>query len=352
MESRANSPEALAVTEAVRRFGTRVAVDEVSLRLRPGEIVAIVGPSGSGKTTLLRMVAGFDAPDAGTIAIDGRMVAGDGFWVPPERRGVGLVPQGDSLFPHLSVAENVAFGVGRDATRVAEMLELVGLGDRAGSDPAELSGGERQRVAVARALASRPTLTLLDEPFGSLDAALRVRLRADVADVLRRAGATALWVTHDQEEALSLADRVVVLRAGRVLQVGAPAELYWQPADAWTASFLGDVNVLPGQIDAHGAETALGRFALPDSTRRGVATIGLRPESIRLAPAPDGVASVAARSFRGRDTLYQISHPIVGTLLVQAPSFQVFAIGDPVSLSPVAGAQAFALPDPVVDSSA
>jgi iron(III) transport system ATP-binding protein len=340
-----NEAPALAIAGAVRRFGARVAVDHVSLELGTGELVAILGPSGSGKTTLLRLVAGFDVPDEGTVAIAGRPVAGDGAWVEPEHRGVGLVPQGDSLFPHLSVAENVAFGIGRDVERVGEVLELVGLRDRADSDPAELSGGERQRVAVARALAPRPALTLLDEPFSSLDAALRSRLRADVAEVLRKAGATALWVTHDQEEALSLADRVVVMRQGRVLQVGTPAEVYWAPVDAWTAAFLGELNVVPGTVEGDSVATALGRFELSSTTADGSGSVGLRPEAIGLEEAPGGRARVRARAFRGRDVLYEVDDPALGTIHVQTPSFDVLEVGASVRLFPVAGSHAIPLPD-------
>jgi iron(III) transport system ATP-binding protein len=342
--STGNGAAALAIAGAVRRFGARVAVDRVSLELRTGELVAILGPSGSGKTTLLRLVAGFDVPDEGTVAIAGRRVAGDGAWVEPERRGVGLVPQGDSLFPHLSVAENVAFGIGRDVDRVAEVLELVGLRDRADSDPAELSGGERQRVAVARALAPRPALTLLDEPFSSLDAALRSRLRADVAEVLRKAGATALWVTHDQEEALSLADRVVVMRHGRVLQVGTPAEVYWAPVDAWTAAFLGELNVVPGTVDGDSVTTALGRFELSSTAAAGSGSVGLRPEAIGLAAESGGSARIHARAFRGRDVLYEVDDPALGTIHVQTPSFDVLDVGATVRLFPVAGSHAIPLP--------
>jgi iron(III) transport system ATP-binding protein len=338
---------ALVVEGVVRRFGERAAVDGVSLELAPGELVAIVGPSGSGKTTLLRMVAGFEVPDAGTITIAGRTVAGGGAWVDPERRGVGLVPQGDSLFPHLSVAENVAFGVGRDVDRVGEVLELVGLRDRADSDPAQLSGGERQRVAVARALAPEPALILLDEPFSSLDAALRVRLRADVSEVLRATGSTALWVTHDQEEALSLADRVVVMRSGRALQVGTPAEVYWSPVDAWTAAFLGEVNVVPGRIDGGGVHTTLGRFVLSASAPDSVTAVGIRPEAIGLERAGGSEAVISTRAFRGRDVLYEVTHPTLGRLQVQTASFGVLDVGEPVRLFPLPGARAIPLADGV-----
>lgn len=336
---------ALSVVGVVCHFGARTAVDRVSLTVRTGEIVAVVGPSGCGKTTLLRLIAGFEVPTGGTVRIAGRTVAAAGTWVEPERRGVGLVPQGDSLFPHLSVAENVAFGVRRDAARVAEVLEVVGLADRAHSDPGDLSGGERQRVVLARALAPRPTVVLLDEPFSSLDAALRVRLRTEIAAVLRRAGSTALWVTHDQEEALGLADRVMVMREGRAIQVGSPTQLYWEPADAWTAGFLGDINVVPAQLDTDVAVTAIGRFALarvPSAAALDV--VGLRPETIILERCRLAPARVTARSFRGRDVLYEVTEPALGTLRVQTPPFEVLEIGDRVRLSPAPDARAITLP--------
>ncbi len=333
---------ALSVAGVTRRFPERLAVDAVSLHLDAGELVAVLGPSGSGKSTLLRLIAGFETPDAGTVAIGGVPVAGDGVWVEPERRRVGLVPQGDSLFPHLTVGENVAFGVGRDAQRVMEMLELVGLVDRVNSSPRELSGGERQRVALARALAPKPTLMLFDEPFSSLDAELRVRLRSEVSSVLRASGATTLWVTHDQEEALALADRVVLLRNGHVVQTATPTKLYWEPADAWTARFLGDLNVVPAAATASGVDTAIGVFGLSGSSTTG-GTVGLRPESITMHRRADATAQIAGREFRGRDVLYEVTHPVLGTVRVQRPSFELIDVGDRVQLQPAEGARAIPL---------
>ena len=326
----------LALAGVSRAFGARRAVDDVTLDVRAGELFALLGPSGSGKTTLLRLIAGFEAPDAGSVSIDGRCVAGPGAWVEPERRGVGFVPQGDTLFPHLTVAENVGFGVRRDPAKAMRALELVGLVDRAGSRPGELSGGERQRVALARALAPGPSLILLDEPFSSLDASLRGRLRTDVVEILRRAGATGLLVTHDQEEALGLADRVAILRSGRVVQCGMPTEVYWRPADAWTARFLGEVNVLPAELDGDGAATQLGRFATPwcGRARRGPAHVGIRPEQLLLEPGGPLDAVVAGRSFRGHDVMYELRHPAAGNLLVQLPSLELFDLGQRVKVVP------------------
>lgn len=326
-------------------FGARRAVDDVTLEVQRGEMFALIGPSGSGKTTLLRLIAGFETPQAGSVAVDGQLVAGNGAWTEPEHRGVGFVPQGDTLFPHLTVAENVAFGVRRDPERAQHALELVGLADRADSRPDELSGGERQRVALARALAPGPSLILLDEPFSSLDASLRGRLRADILDILRRADATGLLVTHDQEEALGIADRVAILRDGTLVQHGTPTEVYWKPADAWTARFLGEVNVLPAELDGCGsAATALGQFATPATNgRRGPCQLGIRPEQLLLVAG--GEAVVAGRSFRGHDVMYELRHPSIGNLLVQLPSLELFEPGQQVQIVPHERAAAAVLED-------
>ncbi|HVL95482.1 MAG TPA: ABC transporter ATP-binding protein [Solirubrobacteraceae bacterium] len=325
---------ALRLEGLTRRFGARTAVDDVTLDVRPGELFALLGPSGSGKTTLLRLIAGFEAPDAGRVEIAGRPVAGGRAWVEPECRGVGLVPQGDTLFPHLSVGENVAFGVRRDPGRALRALELVGLAGRAADRPGELSGGERQRVALARALAPGPSLILLDEPFSSLDAALRGRLRRDIVDVLDRAGATGVLVTHDQEEALGLADRLAVLHEGRVMQCGTPTDVYWRPADEWTARFLGEVNVFDAWLDGDGASTPLGRFAAPGGARHGRCQVGIRPEHLTLVPGDGGDAVVAGREFRGHDIMYELRHASAGSILVQLPSLELFDLGQQVRVVP------------------
>ena len=296
--------EALGIRKA---FGPVVAVHDGAVTVAPGELVAILGPSGSGKTTLLRVIAGLEVPDRGTVAIGGRQVAGPDVWVEPERRRVGMVFQDGALFPHLTVAANVAFGEPAPG-RVEECLRLVGLADRARSYPHELSGGERQRVALARALAPEPDVILLDEPFASLDASLRVALRAEVAAILRAAGASALLVTHDQEEALSLADEVVVMRDGRVEQSGTPEDLYDHPASRWVAEFLGDAEVLLGEVAGGQARCALGTFPGP-GVPDGPAEVIVRPESIRVFPAPGGGtdggvrARVLHRTFFGHDHL-------------------------------------------------
>ncbi|GGZ60310.1 ABC transporter [Streptomyces inusitatus] len=329
-----------ALTHAYGR-GDRV-LDGLGLTVPEGELAAVLGPSGCGKTTLLRVVAGFLVPDSGEVVVGGRVVSGPGAQVPPERRGVGIVAQEGALFPHLSVARNVAFGLrtaGRAErrARTAEMLELVGLGEYADRMPHELSGGQQQRIALARALAPRPALVLLDEPFNALDSALRAGLRSDIRGALRAAGATALLVTHDQEEALSVADRVAVIRRGRVVQSGTPQELYARPADPWVASFVGEAVLLPAALDGGHAATALGRVpltALPAGPAGGSATgtVVLRPEQLRLtAPTEDASARgrVAEVRYHGHDALVLVELPDGGpSVTVRAPGSLTVRPGD------------------------
>jgi iron(III) transport system ATP-binding protein len=291
-----------------KRFGRTRAVDGASLQVQDGQLVALLGPSGSGKTTLLRVLAGFEAPDGGRVEIGGRHVAGEGAWVEPEHRRVGMVFQDGALFPHLTVEGNVAFGASGPA-RAAECLELVGLADRARDFPHELSGGERQRIALARALAADPSVVLLDEPFASLDAGLRDSLRLQVREILKAAGTSALLVTHDQAEALSLAETVAVMRDGRVEQVGTPEEVYERPTSLWLAEFLGEADVLPGTARAGVVECELGRFGAP-AQLAGSVDVVLRPESVAIglgaAPATHAEAVVVARWFYGHDQLVDL----------------------------------------------
>jgi iron(III) transport system ATP-binding protein len=298
---------AIDAVDLTKRFGRTAAVDGADLRVEAGELVALLGPSGSGKTTLLRLVAGFEVPDAGSVAIGGRTVAGEGVWAEPDRRRIGMVFQDGALFPHLTVADNIAFGRPR-AGRAGECLELVGLAARGSAYPHELSGGERQRVALARALAADPDVVLLDEPFTALDEALRAELREEVARILRAAGASALLVTHSQEEALSLADVVAVMRDGRVVQVGPPEDVYGVPADRWVAEFLGDADVVAGHALGGTADTELGRFPAPGL--HGAVEIVLRPERVALIPETGGSAGAPARvvrrSYFGHDQLVHV----------------------------------------------
>src|SRR5271166_3722643 len=280
----------------------------VDLVVPSGALFAILGASGSGKTTLLRLLSGFERADSGAIEIDGRQV-GPGVHVPPEKRQVGYVSQEGSLFPHLSVAANVVFGLARsqrrDRLKAEALLESVGLpASYANRAPHELSGGEQQRVALARALAPAPKLVLLDEPFSALDAALRIETRQAVAAILQAAGATALLVTHDQAEALSMGRQVAVLRDGVLAQVAAPETLYRQPADPALAQFVGDAALLPGVVVAGKATCALGRLQLALPASDGPVEVMVRPEQIRLETrTDDGVvrAQVLAVTYYGHN---------------------------------------------------
>ena len=315
-----------------KAFGRTRAVAGATLEVGAGELVALLGPSGSGKTTLLRVIAGFEEPDAGRVAIAGRPVAGDGVWVEPEHRRIGMVFQDGALFPHLTVARNVGFGASRPA-RVAECLELVGLADRAGSYPHELSGGEGQRVALARALAADPEVVVLDEPFASLDAGLRESLRVEVAQILRAAGTSALLVTHDQAEALSLAGTVAVMRDGRVEQVGTPEEIYERPHSRWLAEFLGEADVLPGTAGDGVVECELGRFGAAPGLSGRVQVL-IRPESVAIGTAPGrephAEAVVVRRSFYGHDQLVHLELPSGLRLRSRRLGFPAWHPGDRV----------------------
>ncbi len=325
-----------------KSFGAIEAVRELNLEIERGELMAVLGPSGCGKTTLLRVIAGFEQPDAGCVVVSDEVVAGPGRIIPPEKRRVGMVFQDYALFPHLSVEGNVAFGLSnrprdeRDAL-TRRTLELVGLQHKARTNVHELSGGERQRVALARALAPEPELVLLDEPFSSLDASLRGGLRREVELILRDAEATALLVTHDQEEALSLADRVAVMRDGQIVQVGPPVEVYGEPATRWAAQFVGEVNVLSGVARGGGVETELGVFDLR-APASGSVQVAVRPEQLELRADGNGNAEVVAREFRGHDVLYRLRHEGGKTLLVQLPSLQLHEVGDSVFVGPAPAA--------------
>ena len=313
------------LTGVSKSFGGVQALDGADLSVSRGTLVAVLGPSGCGKTTLLRAVAGFERIDGGTIAVGGHCMAGPGVHVPPEARQVGIVPQAQALFPHLTVAKNVGFGLDRRkpgrAERVEAMLELAGLAGLGDRMPHQLSGGQQQRVALARALAPAPAVVLLDEPFANLDAALRVSIRTEVREILRASGATALFVTHDQEEALSTADVVAVMHAGRVIQVGIPEEIYRRPADPWVAGFVGNANMLEGEAAGPGkASCALGVIEYRGNGTGGGGTLRLvvRPEQLRLVPSAVGDAVVDDHQYFGHDALARVILHDGTTLVVRA----------------------------------
>jgi iron(III) transport system ATP-binding protein len=313
---------ALLVSDLHKRFGQQAVLTGLHLDVPAGSLTAILGASGSGKTTLLRLLAGFEAPDRGTLRIGERVVAGNGTHVHPEDRGIGYVPQDGGLFPHLTVEANIGFGIPRKARRqgVGDLLELVGLSDLAGRYPHQLSGGQQQRVALARALAVGPEVVLLDEPFSSLDAHHRESVREEVGRILRETSTTALLVTHDQDEALSFADRVAVLRDGKIVQCAAPQDLYTRPVDDAVARFVGDANLLEGMLEGDVVDTLLGQLPArwhggPLPTPCDVAVL-IRPEQIAIRAADGGGAGVAAQiirsAYHGHDA---VTHVQVGNEL-------------------------------------
>lgn len=330
-----NAPTGLSLDSVSKSFGDCPAVTEVTVAVAAGEQLVLLGPSGCGKTTLLRMVAGLAAPDAGVIRIADQVVTEPGRMVAPERRRVGMVFQDWALFPHMSVARNVAYGLTREQARsgrVIEALELVGMAHLADRRPHELSAGQAQRVALARAIAPRPRLLLFDEPFSSLDAELRVSLRGEVAALMRDVEMTAVFVTHDQEEAFVLGDQVAIMNEGRVVQMGTPTDIYTQPATPWVATFVGDANLLPARGRGSDARTVLGQIPL-DSSVAGDCRVLVRPEHVTMSEstgAREGL--VEAVSFYGHDTTYSVSLGDV-PILVRAAAAPRFRVGDRVDLA-------------------
>ncbi|MEX1170458.1 MAG: ABC transporter ATP-binding protein [Chloroflexota bacterium] len=356
---------AVRVADLRRVYGPIAAVDGVSLEVWPGEMLSVLGPSGCGKTTLLRLIAGLEAPDAGTVEIGGRRVAGGGAAVPPERRRAGMVFQDFALFPHLSVRDNIAYGLRGDpdrVVRVRELLELIDLVDAAARMPHHLSGGMQQRVALARALAPRPDVVLLDEPFSNLDAALRTQLRGDVRDILRASATAAIFVTHDQDEALTLGDRMAVMVRGRVEQCAPPEVVYGEPATPFVATFVGISNLLHAERRGNVAVTRFGpvRLVGPRADRAdGRSLAVIRPEHLDVAEVPDGPADAGAwrvlgRRFTGAEILYEVVAPDGERLWVEAgPAVRRLRVGDSVSLHlRDVETVAFSIGHPVAPSSA
>lgn len=346
----------LQVQSVSKHYGAHRVLDRIELAVPAGSRTVIVGPSGSGKTTLLRLIAGFEAPDAGRILLGDTRLADGADAVPAHRRAIGYVPQDGALFPHLSVGENIGFGLARNdpgrAGRIAELLEMVALpAAMATRRPHELSGGQQQRVALARALAQRPRLMLLDEPFSALDTGLRASTRKAVAELLGSAGITTILVTHDQAEALSFADQVAVMRAGRLVQVDKPLDVYLRPHDPDTAQFLGEAVILPAQVAGGFADCALGRVATLETPMSGAAQIMLRPEQLHLAAglASDTAAGhgvVTDVDFSGASCGVTVrlaaggAHPGTEILVHSAPT-QLPAVGSPVRIEVRGAAHVF-----------
>jgi putative spermidine/putrescine transport system ATP-binding protein len=334
-----------------RAFGATRALDEMSLEIAPGELVALLGPSGCGKTTALRIVAGFEFADSGEVLIDGRDVSG----VPAAKRDMGMVFQSYSLFPNMSALDNVAFGLrmrkvggGSRRKRAGELLEMVGLSAQAGQFPHQLSGGQQQRVALARALAIEPRVLLLDEPLSALDAKVRLQLREQIRTLQQRLGTTTLFVTHDQEEALSMADRVGVMRAGKLEQVAEPAELYARPATAFVAEFVGTMNRLPADLGSGGTSCTVLGITVPAQDGgpvSGPVDALVRPENLTVAAAEDGNGIVTGRTFLGAVTRVAVRlsgdtevavdvSSAAAAAMAPGTAVEVSLPGDPVLLAP------------------
>ncbi|HWF42129.1 MAG TPA: ABC transporter ATP-binding protein [Acidothermaceae bacterium] len=302
---------AVEIRDVSKSYDGTVVLSDFTLTIADTFITAILGPSGSGKTTLLRLIAGFDRPDAGTIMLGNQVVDDARTHVRPERRGIGYVPQDGALFPHLDAIRNISFGLDRgDRGRAGDLLDLVGLTGLGHRYPHELSGGQQQRVALARALAIRPKLVLLDEPFSSLDASLRVSMRRDIARVLAETRTPSIIVTHDQDEALSLANQVVIIDEGHALAHGSPADLYRTPISAAAARYLGDANLLSADVDAGAARCVLGVVQVGAGVSSGPATVLVRPEQLRMSSVPmQGAvpATIVNIDYYGHDSLAELT---------------------------------------------
>ncbi|MDB2236348.1 ABC transporter ATP-binding protein [Halorubrum ezzemoulense] len=344
----ANAPTAesvLSLSGVTKAFGPETAVDDVSLDVRSGELLTFLGPSGCGKTTTLRTIAGLEEPTEGQITLGDEVVAGDGSFVPPERRDVGIVFQNFALFPHLTVRENIAFGLtdadaAESEARVDELLELVEMTDHGEKTPDQLSGGQKQRVALARSLAPEPEVLLLDEPFSNLDVRLRVEMREEVRRILKEAGVTAVSVTHDQEEALSISDRVAVMSDGRIEQVGRPESVFERPESKFVASFLGRASFLEGELRDGKVDTGIGRFDAV--TLEGYDTVYdgapvdvlVRPDDLRATPATSELADgvVTSRQYVGPSFVYRVELDSGEAVHCLHNHVEEFDLDEPVSL--------------------
>jgi len=335
----------LSLSGVTKSFGPETAVDDVSLDVRSGELLTFLGPSGCGKTTTLRTIAGLEEPTEGQISLAGDYVAGDGSFVPPERRDVGIVFQNFALFPHLSVRENIAFGLtdadtAESEARVDELLGLVEMTDHGEKTPDQLSGGQKQRVALARSLAPEPEVLLLDEPFSNLDVRLRVEMREEVRRILKKAGVTAVSVTHDQEEAMSISDRVAVMNDGNIEQVGSPETVFERPESKFVASFLGRASFLEGELRDEQVETGIGRFDAV--TLEGYDTVYdgapvdvlVRPDDLRATPANPELADgiIVSRQYVGPSFVYRVELESGDTVHCLHNHVEEFGLDEPVTV--------------------
>ena len=340
--SRRTTPAVLVIEGLTRRYGPVAAVDGISLEAFAGEIVALVGHSGSGKSTLLRLIAGLERPDSGSIAIAGAVVCGNGSFVPPEARGVGMMFQDYALFPHLSVIDNLKFGLARIAPREAgdrarTALARIGLAARAADFPHALSGGEQQRVALARALLPAPRILLMDEPFSNLDRRTRDRIRDETTSILRESGTTAILVTHDPEDAMRIADRIMLMERGRIARGGSAEELYRQPGSLLVARFFADFNEIEGVAKGGRVTTTVGTFPAPGLADGTAVVVCVRPHDILLDVADGVAATVAARAFIGDELVLSLAVAgLVRPLQVHVPIHTSVRLGQQirVGLSP------------------
>lgn len=333
---------AVRVEHLHKSFGRFTAIRDVSLGVHEGEILGLLGPSGCGKTTLLRLIAGLDTPDAGEIRVGDRCVAAANVFVPPEQRSLGMVFQDFALFPHLTVAENIAFGLQQQRLskqqiqeRVAAVLALVHLEGMQKRYPHELSGGQQQRVALARAIAPQPAVILLDEPLSNLDAQVRLQLREELRTILKGTGTTAIFVTHDQEEALSLSDRLAVMRQGKIEQVGTPQEIYCQPASRFVAGFITQANFLPACAEGSQVRTDVGTFPLLEALAKGEGEVMIREEDLQLQPDTEATSCfvIRDRQFLGREYRYCIQLPCGKELHARQPLAVDIPIGTAVKVA-------------------
>jgi iron(III) transport system ATP-binding protein len=337
--------KALQVDSITKSFDGTPVVKNISLEAEAGEFMTLLGPSGCGKTTTLRLLAGFEQPDSGTITIKGQTVANRNVFLPAEKRKVGMVFQDYALFPHLNVSGNITFGLTgqhkENQKRAEAMLEMVGLSGYGDRMPYELSGGQQQRVALARALAPQPDIILLDEPFSNLDAALRTQVRGEVRSILREAGTTTIFVTHDQEEALSLSDKVAVIFEGKLHQVGTPSELYTRPVSKQVASFIGEANILPAQAYGSRADSALGRHRLL-TPKEGEIEVLIRPDMLHLQPTDEGTsATILWREYYGHNQRIGLKLEDGTEIVARVDTQIMYSVGQQVRVSVYAPLLAF-----------